>query len=254
VTDHIIDVEPIEESAGKALATLSDYVPEIRRTPEQVKVAIENVESLVREHMREKVDFGTIPGTPKPSLYKAGAERLARFFGLGAVVEQTRSVENWDDGFVLYQYKVGVGPITQDGVVPIAWCEASANSKEKKYVNKPVYDVANTLMKMAEKRAYVGAVLMATNTSDFFSQDLEDLPKEMFQEERQQPKPASSGKPEDMVLTFGKYKGQTLGEIAAENDTYLPWLKGQLEKKQAEGKLPDDQLPLKDAVEMMVGA
>ena len=249
---EVIDVEAIEESS-KALATLSDYVPEIRRTPEQVKLAIENVESLVREHMREKVDFGTIPGTPKPSLYQAGAERLARFFGLGALVEQTRAVENWDDGFLLYQYKVGIGPITPNGVVPIAWCEASANSKEKKYVNKPVYDVANTLMKMAEKRAYVGAVLMATNTSDFFSQDLEDLPKEMFHEEKPQPVKAASGKAEDMVLTFGKHSGKTLGEIAAESSQYIGWLKGQLQKKLDEGTLPDDQMALKAAVDEVAG-
>lgn len=246
---EVIDVEAIEESS-KALATLSDYVPEIRRTPEQVKIAIENVESLVREHMREKVDFGTIPGTPKPSLYKAGAERLARFFGLGAVVEQTRAVENWEDGFLLYQYKVGIGPITPNGVVPIAWCEGSANSKEKKYANKPIYDVANTLMKMAEKRAYVGAVLMATNTSDFFSQDLEDLPKEMFHEQAQ-PVAAASGKPEDMVLTFGKHQGKTLGAIKAESAQYITWLNGQLQAKADAGTLPEEQYALKAAVERM---
>lgn len=243
----IIDVEPIEESTSKVLATLSDYVPEIRRTPEQVKAAIESVEALVREHMREKIDFGTIPGTPKPSLYKAGAERINRFFGMGAVVQEASAHEDWDGGFLSYTYRVGVGPITMTGVVPIAWCEGSANSKEKKYQNKSVYDLANTLRKMAQKRAYVGATLMATNTSDFFSQDLEDLPREMLREDR----PAKSDNPADTIVPFGKYQGQSLGDIAQQNETYLPWLRGQLDKKAAEGKLPDEQMDLYDAVKAL---
>jgi hypothetical protein len=242
---------------------MDSYVPSVRRTPAEVKQLIDEVDLLVKDHMRQGIDYGTIPGTPKPSLYKAGAERLARFFGLGSTVELVEKTEDWDKGFFAYTYKVGVGPIDGGGVVrPVAWSIGHCNSRESKYVkpcaNGKAADLVNTIMKMSQKRAFVGAVLLITNTSDRFSQDTEDMPREMFQEERQsQPKPASSGKDEDMVITFGKYgpkdgkPGKTLGAIAAENDTYLPWLKGQLQKKADEGKLPADQLPLKDAVERM---
>ena len=40
--------------------------------------------------------------------------------------------------------------------------------------NPDVADQVNTILKMAEKRALVAAVLIATNTSDYFTQDIED--------------------------------------------------------------------------------
>lgn len=41
--------------------------------------------------------------------------------------------------------------------------------------NEDVLGLKNTIMKMAQKRAFVGAVLMATGASEFFTQDVEDL-------------------------------------------------------------------------------
>lgn len=40
--------------------------------------------------------------------------------------------------------------------------------------NPDVADQVNTMQKMAQKRAFVGAVLIATNASDYFTQDIED--------------------------------------------------------------------------------
>jgi len=40
--------------------------------------------------------------------------------------------------------------------------------------NQDPYDAVNSCMKIAHKRAYVAAVLIATNASDYFSQDLDD--------------------------------------------------------------------------------
>lgn len=41
--------------------------------------------------------------------------------------------------------------------------------------NKDVADQVNTIDKMAQKRAFVAAVLLATNASDYFTQDMEDF-------------------------------------------------------------------------------
>jgi hypothetical protein len=48
------------------------------------------------------------------------------------------------------------------------WCERVENDNAREH--------ANTILKMAEKRALVAAVLNATAASDFFTQDVEDLP------------------------------------------------------------------------------
>lgn len=42
--------------------------------------------------------------------------------------------------------------------------------------NAEIYDQINTLQKMAQKRAFIGAVLIATNASEYFTQDIEDMP------------------------------------------------------------------------------
>jgi hypothetical protein len=36
----------------------------------------------------------------------------------------------------------------------------------------------------------------------------------------------SAGKPEDVVMPFGKFKGRTLGDILAERPSYLAWVQG----------------------------
>ncbi len=38
-----------------------------------------------------------------------------------------------------------------------------------------IFDQINTIQKMAQKRSLVGAVLIATGATEFFTQDLEDL-------------------------------------------------------------------------------
>ena len=49
--------------------------------------------------------------------------------------------------------------------------------------NENPYDLLNTIDKMAQKRAFVGAVINASRLSIDFSQDLEDLPKEILKNE-----------------------------------------------------------------------
>jgi hypothetical protein len=40
--------------------------------------------------------------------------------------------------------------------------------------NEDIYTQVNTIMKMAQKRAYVGGIILASNASEYFTQDLED--------------------------------------------------------------------------------
>lgn len=54
----------------------------------------------------------------------------------------------------------------------------SIGGNEYRIPNINVFDVVNTIDKMAQKRALVAAVLVATNASEFFTQDLEDFDSE----------------------------------------------------------------------------
>jgi hypothetical protein len=211
--------------------------------------------------LKMDLDYGVIPGTPKPSLYKPGAEKLRLVYGLGAEQECIEKSVDIDRPYIDYTYRCTIK--SKQGQI-LAQCEGSCNSMEPKfgYTWKPVdklpggievsnlasklsrkkiteYDFAirkaettgpygkppaywdkwrsaiqeglakkhsvhrfgkdleewemdetvilyrianpnvvgmkNTIMKMAQKRAFVGAILLSTGASEFYTQDIEDM-------------------------------------------------------------------------------
>lgn len=141
---------------------------------------------FVAKELRKDVDFGIIPGTKKSSLFKPGAEKLSRLFGLGIKLNMTDKTIDKAQNFAMFTYKADVVHLKSGQ--SIAECEASCNSQEKKYKERggwidgkqskeatPIYDILNTLQKMAQKRAMVGGVILAVGASDFFTQDIDDV-------------------------------------------------------------------------------
>jgi hypothetical protein len=136
-------------------------------------------------------DFGIIPGTKKKTLLKPGAEKLLRLFRLGARFELVDKVIDHDRNFAMFTYKCIVYSLTNDKI--IAECDGSVNSQEKKYATKtewrevpgskpikevivnPIYEILNTLQKMAQKRALLAATIIATGASEYFTQDMHEL-------------------------------------------------------------------------------
>lgn len=74
-------------------------------------------------------------------------------------------------------------------------CGATFTSNDPKITSQKVGDVknydtaeqVNTFQKMAQKRAYVGATLIACNLSEYYTQDIEDMDKNSFIPEPQAP-------------------------------------------------------------------
>lgn len=145
------------------------------------------LKDFVKKELNEGIngDFAIIDGTKTHSLLKPGAEKLCQLFGLRSEINQVDRVLDHNGNFAMFTYKATIYHIRSGE--KISECEASCNSKEKKYATKsvwknnvktveetPIYDIMNTLMKMAQKRALVGAVISATGASDFFTQDIDD--------------------------------------------------------------------------------
>jgi hypothetical protein len=156
--------------------------------------------ALVAATLVQDRDYGVIPGTKKPTLLKPGAERVCLGFGLTAeydVVEQecdhdrvvgwTKRSWKWgqkkgekvwfeDSGtsLGLYRYVVRCSLRHREYGVIVATGLASCSTMEAKYIDRP-RDLENTVLKMAEKRALIAAVLNATGLSDQFTQDVEDM-------------------------------------------------------------------------------
>lgn len=164
------------------------------------------VQEVMRAVMKPNVHYGTIPGTPKPTLYKAGAEVLCMTFR----VADTYEVEDLSNADMI-RYRVNcIGTHQTTGIV-LGSGQGEASSGEEKYkwrkavckeefdetpanmrrvkhahgkngttykqeqVRTEPSDLANTVLKMANKRAKMAMTLNVTAASDCFSQDLEDM-------------------------------------------------------------------------------
>lgn len=140
-------------------------------TPDVASQRLRELQSFVTSVMIDGVDFGVIPGCgDKKVLLQPGAQKLAEIYGLTASYTIEEKTLDFAQGFVMYTIRCRLSR----GDRPVAECVGSCNSRERKYRNSQCYDVANTVLKMAEKRAYVGAVISSTRSSGIFTQDLED--------------------------------------------------------------------------------
>lgn len=155
------------------LVKQDDVVPAFAITIEEAQNRLNQLQTFVKSQMQKGEDYGEIPGIPKPSLFKPGAEKLLNIYGFGFEVEQTNKIEDWEKGFFHYQYKARI--INKRNNTVISECEGSANSKERKFATQHAFSIVNTLQKMSQKRALVGATLAATRTSGLFTQDVEDM-------------------------------------------------------------------------------
>ena len=176
-------LSPIVEEAEATVLTLNaplslnahpvQVVPQFVFSLNEAKERIQMLQKFVKELMIPGLDFGIIPGCPKPSLLKPGAEKLCDIYGFSKLIIVTNRIEDWDKGFFSYEVKATLinkrtEIIESEGI-------GCCNSKERKYKNQDAFSICNTILKMAKKRALVDAVLSATRSSGIFSQDIEEF-------------------------------------------------------------------------------
>jgi hypothetical protein len=173
-----------------------------------VREHVNLIQEVMRAVMKEGTHYGVIPGCKQPSLYKAGSEVLLTTFRI-AVSVQVEDLSTAD--CIRYRIRT-IGTHQQSGIVVgegIGECSSDEDKyKWRKTHNKKEFDatpetrrrikygkswedmqvrtepadVANTVLKMAKKRAQIDLTLTATAASDIFTQDVEDLPEELLQE------------------------------------------------------------------------
>jgi hypothetical protein len=165
-------------------------------------------EILLKDFLVENNDYAAYGGFRKPILLKSGAEKLQKAFGLEIeLLECVNEVFDRTNPYidVTYKCKVSDSAKRYSGI-----CEGTATSEEPnfkyklirsdakpgrtesirlkaegkgkwmkvdgqwfwydKIINPDILGMKNTIKKIAQKRAYVGAVIMATGTSGYFSQ------------------------------------------------------------------------------------
>lgn len=189
-------------------------------TARDIRANVNLIQEVMKEVMKKDVHYGVIPGCKKPSLYKPGSEKILSTFRL-AVDPQVEDLSTEDCArfrVIARVTHIGSGQFVGSGIGECSsdedkyrWrkavCEEEFNEtpedrrREKwfKAYEKPAYqvkqvrtnvaDVANTILKMAKKRAQIDATLTATAASDVFDQDIEDLPEELRPEHSESARP-----------------------------------------------------------------
>lgn len=165
-------------------------------------------------------DIGIIPGTDKPTLLKPGAEKIVMMMGLASRYEIMDKVEDYDKGFFSYNIRCTLSRQGMDICEGVGNC----NSRESKYVKADPYSIANTILKMAKKRAYVDAALSVASLSDIFTQDLEDMDGMMIAPSGPSHRDNQGVALLDQQITFGKHKGRTFADLLENERGYLEWL------------------------------
>ena len=193
MTSEQSEVE-LPEKTGGSINFANYDIEEVRKVPAKLT-------ELYRNIMHEGTDYGTIPGTKKPSLWKPGAELLARWLHLSCPTKIVEKTEEFDHRHPFFSYTAETKVYTQFGAY-IGNGFGSANTRETQYAFKwvkekdlppgldrsrlskdewgryrverdpdEVFALQNTVVKKAQKRAYVGAILSVTGASRIFTQD-----------------------------------------------------------------------------------
>jgi hypothetical protein len=133
---EMIRTEP--QNAGLA------WKPQFEMTTAEAVELVRQREEFLRQVLKPGVDYGIIPGTKEPSLWKPGAEKSLRAFGLNTeivndrdpVVDLVGADEHGGEPFVMYDMRCNVyrqiGP-EPDQRMLVASATGSCNSWEKKY-------------------------------------------------------------------------------------------------------------------------
>ena len=147
-------------------------------------------------------------------------------------------------GWVCFKKKGGCGAKFADNDVRIA------EQPRGQVKNQDVADLVNTIQKIAQKRAYVGMVLLAVNGSEYFTQDIEDFDFVegviVEQQPAQKPAPKPIEYPE-WVFEVANSKG--VKYTALDTDTLLRMYR-QIEKSEPS----DENETKKRAIEAIMAA
>ena len=169
-------------------------------SPAEIKVKLAMVSELLRDVMVKDVDYGIIPGTKDNSLWKPGGELIRMLFGF----EVEYDVQQEYDATINLLSLTTTCRLRDESGAVVGMCIGNANSHETKYhyhwvveadvpdtvdkarcvtsmrwanrvqvkhyqvENTAPFALLNTLVKISEKRAFLGAIQVATACSRIF--------------------------------------------------------------------------------------
>lgn len=241
------------------------------QTAAEVRSHVNRIQEVMTAVFKEGVHYGRIPGAgDKPVLFKPGAEVIAMTFRIAPEFR----IDDLGTGDEV-RYRVTCVGRHQTSGIALGEGAGEASTNEEKYrwraavcdeefdatdvdrrrvkyargrsgghytvkqIRTNPADLANTVLKMACKRAQVAMTLNVTGASDCFTQDLEDLPEEVREAVGDEP-PRRTTKPATRAP-----QAVATGGIATEKQI------GLLRKKLDQAGMSDEDLCVHFGIEML---
>ena len=195
---EVVKLDPV---APRAVTVGPAQLKKQMKRDEEIRVVINE---YIKNNMVEGKDYGSITvkgATSKPSLFKPGAEKFCGLFKIRAIFkkdDETAEMLGNTPGIVAYICEL----VDSRGLV-IGEGRGTAKADPK---NSSDFDI-NKAVKIAEKRAQIDAVLRAGGLSDFFTQDMEDAPKNITGKGKPKQSPSATDKQKAFIARKLKEAG-----------------------------------------------
>ncbi|MEK5162031.1 hypothetical protein NYE69_06770 [Paenibacillus sp. FSL R5-0527] len=231
-------------AGGGAIVDLEfGSVADFKRRLTDMKQKYEFLQDFFKQIMVKDEDFGVVPGTQKPTLYKPGAEKLCELYGFAAHVKNKTEERDFDTGYYRVEFTLQMvhrasGIVVGEGVGECSTFESKyryrwvsenkvprhLDKEDLLYEDKDVWENGqktgktyrqfripnedlhsqwNTVLKMAYKRAYVGLTLQCTRSSGIFT--LEESEMDEFADVPQEDRKKKKGRTAN--ASSGRYQG-----------------------------------------------
>lgn len=184
------------------------YEPARALSAADIRAHVNLIQEVMKAVMKKNTHYGVIPGCKQPSLYKAGSEVLLATFRIAVSLQvddlstpdeiryRVQAIGTHQSGNIVgtgigecssgeekYRWRKAVCDEefddTKENMRRIKYAKNYGKVEKQKQVRTNPADLANTVLKMAKKRAQIDLTLTATAASDIFTQDVEDLPEEL---------------------------------------------------------------------------
>jgi len=258
------EVEELNRQIAATTSPSGGYLTPDPRSVADIKTHLATIMEVMRDVMKPGIHYGTIPGCgDRPTLLKPGAEILKTTFKLSDKLVCEKAIDCGEE----INYRVTAlithaptGIFVGSGVgecstleTKYAWREAvsqeefnatpETHRRQKFWRNRKTKetgktqqvrtipaDQANTVLKMAVKRALVASMLNCTACSNVFTQDIEDMDRAAFRTEKTQRETAQRAGTSttiDVLPPFGNHASQPIA--GTDRDT-LEWYRVAVER------------------------
>ena len=183
--ERFMDTEPGTEIIERpsALPMLSRHNPaDLALRLADMKANRHLTRAFFKEVMEEGVDYGIIPGTDKPTLFKPGAEGLLEFYGFAPTIKNVQETKDFDTGFLRVVVTIaliqrGTGEVVAEGI-------GECNTREARYFYRwmpewelqklpDLWAVKDSLKK--ETRSWKATARRKAGSAIFYRMENEDL-------------------------------------------------------------------------------